>query len=151
MDGIRLPEPFSVARLVETVSEHRGRPLELVELPGLERMPCGVLVATDRSDYIGYPADTTRAHQQHVVLHKIGHLLCGHLDVPGQSSALAAALAPHLSLDLVRRVLGLSHPGAEHLSHYGDEQEQEAELVASLIALRATAIGRGVPEAARPA
>ncbi|MFD9795251.1 ParH-like protein [Streptomyces sp. NPDC059070] len=136
---LRLPEPFSVVRLVAAVAEQRGRPLELLALPSLERVPCGVLVATDSRDYIGYPAATTVLHKQHIVLHEIGHLICGHLDTSAEAPALSAALAPHLSPELVRRVLGRSH--------YSDEQEREAELVASLIALRASAAGQDAQQA----
>ncbi|MFE2720785.1 hypothetical protein [Kitasatospora sp. NPDC059327] len=92
-----------------------------------------MLISTDRADYIGYAVDTTALHQQHIVLHEIGHLLCGHTgssgstggpDGPGLSVTVSRALAPRLPEELVRRVLGRSV--------YTERQEQEAELFASL-------------------
>ncbi|MFJ9952649.1 hypothetical protein [Kitasatospora sp. NPDC091207] len=101
-----------------------------------------MLISTDRADYIGYAVDTTALHQQHIVLHEIGHLLCGHTGSTGVaggtggtggtggvggvglSTTVSRALAPRLPEELVRRVLGRSV--------YTERQEQEAELVASL-------------------
>jgi hypothetical protein len=139
-DGLRLPEPFSAAGLAGVVAAARGRPLELIALAALEWTPCGVLIATDHADYIGYPAAATALHSQHIVLHEISHLLCGHLDSRAAGAELPPALLTHVPPGLVRRVLGRSE--------YDDAQEQEAEVLASLIALRAGA-ARG-PAAAGP-
>ncbi|MEU6238828.1 ParH-like protein [Kitasatospora sp. NPDC047058] len=137
-DSIPLPEPFGIPALAEALALRRGRPIELMPLSGPEHSPCGVLISTDRADYIGYPADTTALHQQHIVLHEIGHLLCGHTGHTGHiadsgdtglSTAVSHALTTHLPEELVRRVLGRSG--------YTERQEQEAELVASLAVQRA--------------
>ncbi|MFI6849967.1 ParH-like protein [Kitasatospora sp. NBC_00085] len=139
-ESIPLPEPFGIPELTEALALLRGRPIELMPLSGPEHSPCGVLISTDRADYIGYPADTTALHQQHIVLHEIGHLLCGHTGGSGPSTAVPAALTTQLSEELVRRVLGRSG--------YTERQEQEAELVASLALQRAlhrpcsTAVGQ---------
>ncbi len=138
VSDLRLPHPFSASRLVAAISAQRGRPLELIALPSLERLPCGLLIATDHTDYIGYPASTP-LHQLHIVLHEIGHLLCGHLDGTGLNPTATAALTPHLSPELVRKVLGRDR--------YADEQEQEAELLASLIGLRVTTLGEDAARA----
>ncbi|MFJ3792821.1 ParH-like protein [Kitasatospora sp. NPDC090091] len=98
-------------------------------LSGPESSLCGVLISTDRADYIGYPVATTALHQQHIVLHEIGHLLCGHTGDSGPSGPLSHALTTRLPEELVRRVLGRSG--------YTERQEQEAELVASLALHRA--------------
>ncbi|WP_327674420.1 ParH-like protein [Kitasatospora sp. NBC_00458] len=123
-ESIPLPEPFGIAELSESLARLRGRPIELIPLSGPAPSPCGVLISTDRADYIGYAVDTTALHQQHIVLHEVGHLLCGHTGGAGLSTAVSRTLAPALSEELVRRVLGRSV--------YTDRQEQEAELVASL-------------------
>jgi hypothetical protein len=87
-----------------------------------------VLVSTERAEYIGYPTGTTVLHQRHIVLHEVGHLLCGHQDtgaaVPGVAGALEV-LAPSLSTELIDRLL--------RRDVYDDTQEQEAELFASLV------------------
>ncbi|MFC5666552.1 ParH-like protein [Kitasatospora misakiensis] len=124
-ESIPLPEPFGIRALTDSLGRLRGRPIELVPLSGPAHSPCGVLISTDRADYIGYAADTTALHQQHIVLHEIGHLLCGHTGGgAGLSAVVQDSLAPRLSGELVRRVLGRSA--------YTQRQEQEAELVASL-------------------
>ncbi|MFJ1756968.1 ParH-like protein [Kitasatospora sp. NPDC088134] len=148
-ESIPLPEPFGIPELTRALALRRGRPIELVPLSGPDQSPCGVLISTDRADYIGYPSDTTALHQQHIVLHEIGHLLCGHVGSAaehggpagtGLGATVAQVLTPGLSEELVRRVLGRSG--------YTERQEQEAELVASLALQRAvhrprsTAVGQ---------
>lgn len=92
------------------------------------------------------PPRCTPLHQQHIVLHEAGHLLCGHQDARTAADRAAgggaAGLVPHLSGELVRRVLGRS-------------QEQEAELFAGWLPAaaavhRAQARGRVLPRADGP-
>ncbi|MEU9132011.1 ParH-like protein [Kitasatospora sp. NPDC048540] len=133
-----LPVPFEIAGFLGALSEQLGRPIELIPLPAGVRAPCGVLVSTDRADYIGFPTDTTPLHQQHIVLHEVGHLLCGHRGGPGGTDgATAGPLFPHLSGELIRRVLGRTV--------YTEVQEQEAELFASLALHRASRARPAVP------
>jgi hypothetical protein len=86
-------------------------------------------VSTDRADYIGYPVATTPLHQQHIVLHEIGHLLCEHPGRSGPADSVARGLTTQLSDELVSRVLGRTA--------YDEQEEQEAELIASLALQRA--------------
>ncbi|MEU9131656.1 ParH-like protein [Kitasatospora sp. NPDC048540] len=137
---LALPEPFELPALAETLSDRLGRPVEFLPLPAGAAGTCGMLVSTARADYIGYPTDTTLLHQQHIVLHEVGHLLCGHHG-PAADGTAVGALVPHLSGELVRRVLGRSL--------YDSTQEQEAELFASLVLHRAAA--RGGPAVSGPA
>jgi hypothetical protein len=97
-----------------------------------------VLVSTERAEYIGYPADTTPLHQRHIVLHEVGHLLCGHRGGSTLSPATERSLMPHLSGELVRRVLGRDG--------YTEPQEREAELFATLVAARQVRSGGPLPE-----
>ncbi|MFF2073700.1 ParH-like protein [Kitasatospora sp. NPDC058162] len=124
---LRLPGPFDAERLVAAVGARFGRPVELLLLPSRTCGPCGVLVSTDRAEYIGYPVDTTPIHQQHIVLHELAHLLCHHrgrADGAAEAAAVPRSLRPHLSDELVRRVLGRHG--------YSEPEEREAELIASL-------------------
>ncbi|MGF1425602.1 ParH-like protein [Kitasatospora sp. LaBMicrA B282] len=123
-ESLPLPEPFDIPTLTESLAGLRGKPIELVPLSGPEHSPCGILIGTDRADYIGYPVNTTALHQQHIVLHEIGHLLCGHAGISPLGATAVRTLTPRLSDELVRRVLGRSA--------YSESQEQEAELIASL-------------------
>ncbi|GAA1026192.1 MULTISPECIES: hypothetical protein [Amycolatopsis] len=118
-----LPEPFDPAEFVRGVAAGRGRPIELLPARVIGG-PCGLVMSTDRADYILLPANTSALHRQHILLHEIGHLVCGHA-----GSVDVGALLPTLSPELVQRVLGRSV--------YTEVQEQEAELLATLVAHRA--------------
>ncbi|MFC3453381.1 ImmA/IrrE family metallo-endopeptidase [Amycolatopsis speibonae] len=133
--AVRLPDPFDVTTLFGEVAAMRGRPIELVALDARPGAPCGVLAATDRADYIFYTRDTSPLHQRHILLHELGHLLCGHVEGEMLPETVAAMVTPSLSVDLVRRVLGRTT--------YAQEQEKEAELVASLLMRRAVSTGPG--------
>lgn len=125
---VDLPDPFDVHAVFSALASTRGRPIELIPLASRPGAPCGVLAATDRADYVFYTRDTSPLHQQHILLHELGHLLCGHAEGQQLSDKVAAMLTPNLPVELVRRVLGRST--------YLWEHEQEAELVASLIVRR---------------
>ncbi|KAA2253902.1 hypothetical protein F0L68_32035 [Solihabitans fulvus] len=132
-----LPVPFDPKALVATLALRRGRPIELVPVTAQAYTPCGMLATTDRAEYILYPTNTTALHQQHILLHEVGHLLCGHAGTTTLDAPVSKILLPHLSPELVRRVLGRTV--------YDVEQEREAEVIASLISQRAT---REAPPAA---
>ncbi|MBP2476723.1 hypothetical protein JOF53_005595 [Crossiella equi] len=131
-----IPEPFDVRSLVASLAAERGRPIELIPLAARPSTPCGVLAATDRADYLFYTSDTSPLHQEHILLHELGHLLCGHVGTGDLSETVSQVLMPNLPVELVRRVLGRTT--------YAQEQEQEAELVASLIMHR---VRRELPQA----
>ncbi|RSN65106.1 hypothetical protein DMH01_01520 [Amycolatopsis sp. WAC 04182] len=133
-DGVTLPEPFDAGSFVAELAAERGRPIELMQVSVPSSGPCGLLMSTERADYILYPTNTTALHRRHILLHEVGHLLCGHVgsDAGADGIVLDAAagktLMPNLSPELVRRVLGRTG--------YSAVEEQEAELLASLLAQR---------------
>jgi hypothetical protein len=134
VDGLDLPNPFDAAAFVGTLAHERGRPIELLAAALPPHTPCGLLITTARADYIMYAADTTLLHQQHILLHEAAHLICGHDKSTPAESAAAQVLLPHLPASLIERVLGRTT--------YTEPQEQEAELVASLILTRAAHLVR---------
>ncbi|MEU3985168.1 ParH-like protein [Streptomyces sp. NPDC026672] len=139
VDGLVLPSPFDVTEFISSLAHARGRPIELVPVSSRMDTPCGLVVTTDRADYIVYAEDTTPLHQQHILLHEAAHVICGHYETAAAASAAARVLLPNLPPALVQRVLGRSV--------YTEPQEQEAELVASLILTRAAHLARtGPPE-----
>ena len=133
-DGVSLPEPFDAGAFVAELAAERGRPIELMQVSVPSSGPCGLLMSTERADYILYPTNTTALHRRHILLHEVGHLLCGHVgsdagaDGIALDAAASKALMPNLSPELVRRVLGRTG--------YSAVEEQEAELLASLLAQR---------------
>ncbi len=129
MDGLELPRPFDTAAFIKGLARGRGRPIELIPVPARPDAPCGLLVTTERADYVMYTADTSPLHQQHILLHEAAHIVCGHHEDAALGAGAAAALLPSLPSSLVRSVLGRTV--------YTEPQEREAELVASLLRLRA--------------
>ncbi|MFF8731193.1 regulator component [Streptomyces sp. NPDC015171] len=112
----------------ERVEELRGRPLVLRELPeqAAATGACGLWLGTDHADYVFYEARTAPLHREHIILHEIGHVLCDHhrsLTEDGAEPAdrLLHGLRPHL----VRRLMARTS--------YTTTEEQEAEMIASLI------------------
>ncbi len=134
-DSVALPEPFDAEAFVASLAANRRRPIELMPVSAPEGAPCGLLMSTERADYILYPTNTTALHRRHILLHEVGHLLCGHTGPDGGADGVAIdaaagrQLMPNLSPELVRRVLGRTT--------YTEVEEREAELVASLLAQRA--------------
>lgn len=98
-------------------------------MPGLSSAaPCGMWIALRDVDYILYEANTSRLHSEHIILHEIGHILsCHALDIRFDQEMLAR-LVPSLSATAIERVLGRVN--------YTNEQEQEAEMIASLLRAR---------------
>lgn len=80
-------------------------------------------------DVIYVEEKTSRLHRDHIVLHEIGHLLRDHPG-PGGAHPLARVL-PDLSPELIERLLTRTA--------YTTDEEQEAELIASLIRTAARA------------
>jgi hypothetical protein len=126
-----IPVPFDLNALLDQLEADRGRPIELVPFsataPG--RL-CGIWVGTDRLDLIYHEEATSLLHQDHIILHEIGHMVCNHT---GAALFNADQVRSLLLTDAVRgqvdTVLGR---GA-----YTTVEEQEAELVATLIMERA--------------
>lgn len=128
-DSLELPDPFDAAELVARLAHDRGRPIDLIAVPARPGAPCGLLVTTGQADYIVYAEDTSEVHRQHILVHEYAHLLLGHADGSPPDPGLTRGLMPHLSPTLIGKVLGRTV--------YLEPQEQEAELLASLILKRA--------------
>ncbi|MGW7099463.1 hypothetical protein [Streptomyces sp. NPDC054838] len=119
-----LPRPFSLEHLCTDIAEQRGRPIRLHPLPkeAAESGVCGLWVGTARVDYVFYEAQTTPLHREHIVLHELGHILFGHHSLEGEETDGKAPV-----------VLGRTN--------YTTRQEQEAEMLASMIRTRTAGNG----------
>jgi hypothetical protein len=123
-----LPRVADVAELCRHLSEVRGRPITLVPMQMPASHPCGMWVAARDEDLIFYDANTTSAHQEHIILHELGHIICCHRGAGWLDEASARLLFPDLDPDLVRDML--------LRATYDDVQEQEAEIIAYLLSQR---------------
>ncbi|MYW96027.1 hypothetical protein G3I59_36840 [Amycolatopsis rubida] len=127
-----LPAALALQHLTTKLAELRGRPIKILPYPafivaeflnGDEPLPYGVWIADERADYVFYRTDTTPSHQQHIILHELGHISCRHVgeQIPpgladGERSASDAAVG------VLKRASG-----------FGEDQEQAAETFAYLV------------------
>lgn len=120
---IPIPIPFDVHVFAEQVAVRRRRPIVLHPMP-LLGSPFGVCVSRPAADYVVYEQDTTPLHRQHIIVHELCHLICGHLAVgAGDPIALRSAEFP-------------DEPRALPRATYDDDDEQEAEMLTTLILVR---------------
>ena len=133
-----LPTPFDVRTLCDRIAEQRGRPILLLPVAGLTDV-CGLWIATGTNDLICYERDTTRPHQDHIILHELSHVLCDHYPVTLSGELDTRGLLPHLDPAMVRAVLGRAG--------YSTHEEREAETLASLIRQHATTRDNRTPQA----
>ncbi|UGY92298.1 ImmA/IrrE family metallo-endopeptidase [Streptomyces gobiensis] len=127
VDQISLPQPFSVDALCRHIAGQRGRPLYLHPLPpeASSAGTCGLWLATATDDHIFYERHTSRLHQEHIVLHELGHMLFNHYAVEEGDADGVGRLLSSLDQQAVKHLLGRTN--------YTTRQEQEAEMLASLI------------------
>jgi hypothetical protein len=132
-----LPRPFSVEALCEHMGERRQRPVYLHPLPMQEVMEgaYGLWVGTGTDDHIFFEQRTSRLHREHIVLHEIGHMLFDHHPLD-RDDGWTATLFPDLDPGMIHRLLARTN--------YSTRQEQEAEMIASLMrtSVRSGAAGR---------
>ncbi|MER7466688.1 toxin [Streptomyces sp. NPDC097981] len=138
--ALDLPEGADVAELCRYLGEIRNRPITLVPMPMPASQPCGMWVAARDEDLIFYDANTTSAHQEHIILHELGHIICCHRGAGLLDEASSRILFPNLDPDLVRDML--------LRATYDDVQEQEAEVIAYLLSQR---LGGAEDRGERPA
>ncbi|MFJ3964568.1 toxin [Streptomyces sp. NPDC090036] len=129
-----LPKVADVAELCRHLGEVRDRPITLVPMQMPSSHPCGMWVAARDEDLIFYDANTTGAHQEHIILHELGHIICCHRGAGGLDEAAARLLFPNLDPQLVRDML--------LRATYDDVQEQEAEIIAYLLSQRMDDAGK---------
>ncbi|SBT89772.1 hypothetical protein GA0115233_101226 [Streptomyces sp. DI166] len=134
--GVR--RSLSFGAVCERVEALRGRPLILRELPEQAAIAgaCGLWLGTDDADYVFYEARTAPLHREHIILHEIGHVLCDHhRGVTAEGDEPIAGLLNGLQPHLVKRLMARTN--------YTTAEEQEAEMIASLIQSAGTTGGAG--------
>ncbi|MGW6457693.1 hypothetical protein ACWF94_17565 [Streptomyces sp. NPDC055078] len=144
--------PLSVEALSAALGDQRGRPIELqaraLPVPG----PSGLWVETGQVDVILYQEQTTRFHQDHIILHELGHIVLSDRSRrqgkardrqdPASISQCAAMLG--LAPEAVRRVL--------RRCAYDSGEECAVELAATILLEWDSVVGIAPPSlAADPA
>lgn len=128
--------PLDVEELCRRLGDKRGRLIQLVPyalpVPG----PFGLWLATTQADIVLFQEETTRGHQEHIILHELGHIISNH-EGDESDDVIWRTLIPSLPPETVRRAL--------RRTGYDQQHEREAELVATIIKEWATlleALGR---------
>jgi hypothetical protein len=127
LQTLELPDRFELQAVVERVAELRARPIVLwpvASRPG----PCGLWAALPGRDYVFYESDTSPMHQAHIILHELGHLIWRHQSAFVLDIDLLQSLLPDLDPRVIETVL--------RRARYETNEEQEAELLASLVLQR---------------
>jgi hypothetical protein len=138
IDRLELPQPFSAAALCAAFAASRTRPLHLHPHPFPDGTTTGLCVSTDRADHIFYEAHTAALHQEHIILHELGHLLCGHPVTPPKAEHELSL--PSMEIDPTRVFLLMKRTGSP-----GEVEELAAELFAELVLDRARRTQRRHP------
>ncbi|MEU3469247.1 hypothetical protein ABZ716_15190 [Streptomyces sp. NPDC006687] len=152
------------------LSAQRGRPIHLIPTAFPERHLFGIWLKTDDFDIIAFEKAASASHKEHIIAHELAHIAFDHkgslrLDqtgpaaqepdgtgaTGGASGAGGAGGAGEAGL-LFSEVDPEAVRGVLMRSRYSDDEEQEAETMASLILARAnkrwTEPAWGVPEEA---
>jgi hypothetical protein len=126
---VGIPQPFVLGTFLARFARWRGRRIDLLPYDHVPGGACGMWLRLPDSDVIAY-ANTTPLHGEHIILHEVGHMLCGHLGGGDVGENLVRALLPDLDPTMVRRVLGRTA--------YSDAEERQAELIATLVLKKAS-------------
>ncbi|MDA3644140.1 hypothetical protein LZ318_31990 [Saccharopolyspora indica] len=127
--------PFRIEEFCRQLGERRGRPIRLIEWPIPVPGPFGVWMSRPGEDCIFYQQQTSFAHQRHIILHEIGHIICEH------DSNLSLVESPDFSPPLPG---GLEWRGLRR-NYYSEVHEYEAESVATTILAWVATVERIVP------
>lgn len=118
-----IPNPFDVQIFSTFIAERHGRPIVLQPI-ALHGVVSGAWAAMESIDIVFYEQHATPFHQQHIILHELGHILCEHRGFAITEEGLRSLPLADVPIERLRTLQ--SHP-------YSDEDEQEAEVLASLI------------------
>ncbi|HZE02115.1 MAG TPA: hypothetical protein VE155_10160 [Pseudonocardiaceae bacterium] len=121
---MNLEPPLRVDVLCERLGERRGRPIRLVPYPLPVPGPFGLWLAAQRTDYIVFQAETSRPHQDHIILHEVGHVLANDESDDTDDEYWRRAL-PDLSPEMIQKAL--------RRTTYDVDRERAAETVATII------------------
>ncbi len=128
LETVNLPVPFTAKAFCAELAARIERPIILSRIAA-DGNPYGSWIRTDSCDYIFYDAQTTPLHQGHIILHEACHILCDHRGVQLPGNDMVSFLISGVSRRTIQRMM--------ERNTYTSEEEQEAELLATLISRRA--------------
>jgi hypothetical protein len=126
-----VPDPWCIDAFVARLAARRRRLIELVSwsLRAEDRALSGLWIPTARADYIFYDDAAAPARRAQIIGHELGHVLLAHKPrLTEAPDGLVEHLAPALSPELGRRLLGMARTG------YAEREEAAAELFGTSLA-----------------
>ncbi|MFV2198380.1 hypothetical protein [Nocardiopsis sp. LOL_012] len=118
-------EPKSLPELLERLENKNGRRIQLHPWNAYRSKLCGAWVASENTDHIFYADLTSRAHQRHIILHELAHMIWGHTLLSNDQAL--TELFPSLPPSAVRRML------LRKRARYDSVEEQQAEMTATIL------------------
>lgn len=119
-----VPHPWNINQFLDRFERHRGRDIDLCAISCGVGDSCGAWQQHKDHDVIAYAENTSGFHQDHIILHEIGHMICQHRGrcvlFEDEAQRIAPNLAPAAFAHLLNR-------------NSGYVEEHEAELIASMI------------------
>ncbi|WP_219905552.1 ImmA/IrrE family metallo-endopeptidase [Actinopolyspora mortivallis] len=114
-----IDHPMDMTEVCHRLSRRRSRPIHATEYPLAANGPFGLWIPGRKSEWILFQSQTTPLHQQHIIAHELGHILCGHRPDP---------ILPGDGVDPTSFDWGTLRRTA-----YDTDQEHEAEITATLL------------------
>lgn len=127
LQHVALPDPWDINEFCDRLEQHRGREIDLVGVAWTAGDSTGAWQPRQSYDIIGYAANTSPVHQDHIILHEIGHMISAHRGRCVLSASHTQRLAPDLAPAAFAHLLG---------STSADADEHEAETIATMILAR---------------
>ncbi len=125
-----IPDPFDLEQFQDHLAEQRGRPLLVLDMPVREPGdPSGLWIGTARADFVFVDPGARPVHREHIVLHELAHMVLDHDQGGAHLSETLSRLMPSLDPAMIKTMLGRTQ--------YSETEEQEAELLATLIGRQA--------------
>ncbi|MDX6295899.1 MAG: hypothetical protein QOH50_5122 [Kribbellaceae bacterium] len=123
-----LPYPWDINQFLDRLERHRRRDIDLCAIAWSPGDSCGAWQQRPDHDVIAYAENTSGFHQDHIILHEVGHLISQHRGRCVLSQEDAQRIAPDLAPAALAHLLDPSG---------GQVEEHEAETIAALIHQRA--------------
>lgn len=125
--NVELPTPFDISEFCRLVGTYRNREIVLVRQDsGNMGEAVGLLIGRERLDEIHYEADTSGYHQQAIILHEVGHLMCDPITDDGAAVDFPLELlGGDWDPQVVRRL--------KQRRRYHNDQERAAEGFATAV------------------
>ncbi|AEF43091.1 hypothetical protein [Hoyosella subflava] len=130
---LRMPEPWSIDALIGEVSAVMGFEIQVQTVPpeALEDSPCGMTLVCPGQAVLVVAEGSPRWHTELVICHELAHMLLEHQSGEKPPRELLQAWFPSFDPDDVQMMFGRTT--------FDTREEQEAELLATLIVDQGTA------------